>query len=207
MRGRLALLFVIAMSSAAHADDDDVPDAIPSVMDRRFAVSIAQGASTLQSSDVAPVLLGVEVAAWFRARPELELGGSLAGGVTPKSGWAGLFANLRYRLMPERPWTPYLLASLGEGTVIPRWGDSTGAHLAVRAGVGIERRFESWGFAAELQGIWIDGAATDEYLDADGMMEPDTVSGMSLLVGAVYYIGRTHPRNCEREWRTGGCIR
>src|SRR4051812_32904679 len=114
---RLTILALIASSRIAFAGDE-VPG-IPSVVDHRWALSIAYGASALNESDVSPILLGFELSTRARVRADIELGLTLAGGFARDSGWAAVFGDFRYHWFPEHAWNAYLLVGVGAAVVAP----------------------------------------------------------------------------------------
>ena len=75
---------VVAMASTARADDDVMPNFVPTVMDRRWAVSISMGSSMLMlpdpsmTSEAPTWLLGGELAGRFRVRADIEIGPTVA---------------------------------------------------------------------------------------------------------------------------------
>lgn len=75
-------LLLIAGSVAA---DDDLPNAVPTVMHRRWAASLAYGASTVRAraEDAQwDTLAYVDMALRYRVLPQLELGASMGGSFT-----------------------------------------------------------------------------------------------------------------------------
>jgi hypothetical protein len=204
MHTRLTVLALIASSRIAFAEDE-VPVGIPSVMDHRWALSMAYGASALNESDVSPILLGFELSARARLRADIELGLTLAGGFSRRSGWGAVFGDLRYHWFPEHAWNAYLLVGVGAAGVFPTTNTGNGLNPAARVGIGLERRFEMWSFAGELQGLAV--YAGTRAVSYDPMSETTTTLGASLLIDATYYFGSPRSRRCEREFRGVGCVR
>jgi hypothetical protein len=201
---RLTVLALIASSRIAFAGDE-APLGIPSVMDHRWALSTAYGTSALNERDVSPILFGFELSARARLRADIEIGLTLAGGLLRQNGWAAAFGDVRYHWFPERPWNAYLLVGVGAAGVFPTTNTGTGGKPGARVGIGLERRFEMWSFAGELQGLAV--YAATRAVSYDPMSETTTTLGASLLIDATYYFGSPRSRRCEREFRGAGCVR
>jgi hypothetical protein len=175
-------LLLVAGSAGA---DDELPNAVPTVMYKRWAAAVSYGASAAQArtQDADPnVLAFFEMALRFRVVPAFEIGASAGGSFSRSLGFATIQADGRYRLFAERPWNPFLFGSAGIAT----WGAKDSSHLVMRAGVGVERRFQQWAFSlgAELTRVSADATAPERELE-----ERYGVWAASLSMGALYYWG------------------
>jgi hypothetical protein len=173
-------LVLIAGSATA---DDDLPNAVPTVMHRRWAAALAYGASTVRArADDAQwdTLAYVDMALRYRVLPQLELGASMGGSFTWSSGFATLQADVRYRMRAEMPWNPFVFGSIG----IAKWGPDDGAHLATRGGIGLERRFQQWAFSV---GGELCRVAEDPAAPTNDMQERFGVWSATLTLAALYY--------------------
>lgn len=182
-----SLLLVLLLSApSAHADVD-----IRTVMDRRWSVSLAYGAASLGalSSDTDAHLLGaMDLAVRLRLRPEIQVGLSFGGSITRELVYFGLLGELRYRFKPEFPWSPFVLAGAGIGGI-----ESSGVEPVARLGLGIERRFQSWGFTAEGRGTIIGGDDSVMPTNVESTLQHYGAWDASLIVSATYYWGRGRP--------------
>ena len=178
----IALLLVAA---SARADDDEMPNAVPTVMYKRWAAAISYGASTLEArtdGSERHILAFFEMALRYRVIAELELGASFGGSLSWSFGVVTFQADARYRLYAERPWNPFVFGSVG----IAKWDARDSAHLMLRAGTGLERRFEQWAFSLgiELCRVSEDSSAPERYLERHY-----GAWNASLAMSAIYYWG------------------
>ena len=203
----LSILLLASIASSAHAEEDDLdpdelPNAVPSVMDRRWATSATYGPSTLvpRSPDFpVKVMFFGELSGRYRLVPTVELGLSLGGVVNRDDGYLAALGDVRYRMMAERPWNPFLLTSIG----LARYAASQPSRVIARAGIGIERRFVNWAFSAEAQVSRIAGVA-EENLMIVSVFEYFGAWGASGSMSAIYYWGEGRRRikpQVERERR------
>jgi hypothetical protein len=167
-----------------------MPNSVPTVMYQRWAASVSYGASTVQArTDAADrnTLALFELALRFRIRPELEIGGSLGGSFRRSFGFATIEADVRYRLLAERPWNPFVFGSAGIAT----WSPEDSSHLVLRAGTGLERRFERWALEVRAEMSRVSGDTTAPEYDIE---ERYGVWAASLSMAALYYWGNGAPR-------------
>ena len=174
---RLALALVVAMTSVAHAQaPGEVPAApspnapapgaptpgapAPSAMDRRWAVALSLSGEGMTPDGGSSTGLGVlELAGRYRVADKIELGLAIdaGGGGSGKLTTGGLYADLRYSLMPGQPWNVLFLGSLGAASVYGKNAadvDRKGRG-SVRIGAGIERRFGAWAIEGDLRVVSI----------------------------------------------------
>ncbi|HEV7556803.1 MAG TPA: hypothetical protein VGO00_15160 [Kofleriaceae bacterium] len=190
-------LFVVVATSTARADEP-LPNSVPSVMDRPWAFAIGFGCGVMQpqTDDTRLFAYGlIQAALRYRPLDVLEVGVSMTSGGTFDFGQAGLYADLRYRLIAEEAWNPFLLLGIGASLATSsNMSPLNDFRRSLRLGVGIERRFVSWGFAAELHMFAIGGnddVATMFTLDTPAQhLSDSTVLGGSLSAFAIYYWGR-----------------
>lgn len=184
----LASITLLLVASNAGADDE-MPNAVPTVMYKRWAAAIAYGASTVRSrTDHADwdTLAFFELALRFRVLPELELGASLGGSFRKEFGFATIEADVRYRMLAEALWNPFLFGSVGIAT----WSPEDGNHLVTRGGLGLERRFQQWAFSLDTE---LSRVAEDPTAPTSHMQERYGVWSVSLSMAALYYWGSGGP--------------
>lgn len=175
---------------ASRADADDLlPNAVPTVMYKRWSASNSYGLSGARArSDGAEtrLLAFVELALRYRIVTQLEVGVALGGSIARSLGFATIQADVRYRLMAEMPWNPFVYGSAGIAT----WGPKESSHLVLRAGTGLERRFTHWAFDARVE---LSRVSAD---DTAPMLEVERRNGVwaaSLGMSALYYWGSGGP--------------
>ena len=149
------------MAAGTARADEPLPNSVPSVMDRQwaFAIGFAGGVMQPQTDDTRLFAYGlIQAALRYRPLDVLEVGVSMTSGGTFDYGQAGLYADLRYRLMAEEAWNPFLLLGVGASLATSsNMSPLNDFRRSLRLGVGIERRFVSWGFAAEVHLFAIGG--------------------------------------------------
>lgn len=186
MRGCL-IVVVLLVALPARADVE-----LPSVMDHRWSVSVDLGVGALraQASDTETrLVMAYDLALRFRIDPEIEvglmLGGAAIGPTSEFTGYGAVLGEIRYRFFANRPWNSFV----GLGAGIAGFGD--GSHLAARASVGVERRFDQAAISVSgrMTGVFSDDpestAGGDNYeLERSGAWDASAVLGFH------YYWGR-----------------
>ena len=97
----LASMTLLLIASNAGADDE-MPNAVPTVMYRRWAAALSYGASTVRArTDDAEwnTLAFFDFALRYRVLPQLEVGASLGGSVSRSFGFITAQADVRYRML------------------------------------------------------------------------------------------------------------
>lgn len=194
----MVLLLLFATGAQA---DDELPNAVPTVMYKRWAAAVSYGASSVQArTDGAArsTLAYFELALRFRLIPELELGTSIGGSFSRSLGVATIEGDARYRLFAERPWNPFVFGSLGIAT----WSPNDSSHLVMRVGTGLERRFQQWAFSVgfELSRVSEDASAPETRME-----ERYGVWAGSLTMAALYYWGSGNSHTPPRPRRFQSC--
>ena len=194
---RAALLVVILAGTAhAQAPGQVQPLEQPSVMDRRWAVSLSLGTLGLEPDreDAKTVSFGMlELAGHFRIRPFIDVGLSIYGGGAGEGDLsaAGLYIDARYRFLAERPWNVWALLSIGVTSVAAedQSDEAKQGRGSLRLGAGVERRFGAWGIHAELRLIAV-GENTDfepTEITPNNEMAKSKLNGGSLTIGGSFY--------------------
>jgi len=187
VRRTLVFVTVLALATTAVADDE-LPNAVPTVMYKRWGFAMGYGPALLRArtdSASSYVLAGVDWSLRLRLRSDVEVAASLIAAVARYRGYASLSADLRYRLFAERPWNAYVLAGIGPAN----WFDEEGTVLHLRAGAGLERRFQSWAFSAELFAARVGNVESVQPRNVQTTFASHGVWNGSLLVAAIYYWG------------------
>ena len=197
----LVLLVVLSRVAFAQAPGQmpaapaPAPDAVP-VMADRWAVGLAIGSLGLtpQTSGAATTSFGMlELGGRWRVLPAIEIGLSLfGGGSDPNLSASGLFADFRYRFRADRPWNVFALAGIGVVSAGDKDGtsDEKAGRGALRAGVGVERRFAHLALEAELRLVAVakhDGLPMSDIESTSYNLERYGLRGGSLTFGANYY--------------------
>jgi hypothetical protein len=187
-RSLLVTFAVLAVVARWAQADDELPNAVPTVMYKPWSVAFALGPAVLRartSPTENHVVMYGDMAVRYRVAPPLEIGVALGGGLSHGAGYGGFFADIRYRALAEGVWNPFALASLIAANITG--GDSF--RLGLRGGLGIERRFQSWAFIVDTQLAWIVG-------DTEVVVHGDNTElghygawSVSTSIGAVYYFG------------------
>jgi len=162
-----------------------MPNAVPTVMYKRWAAAISYGATGVQARTDgadAKILAFFEMALRFRVVTELEVGASIGGSFSRSFGFAEIQADVRYRIVPERPWNPFLYGSGGIAT----WSPEDTSHLVLRVGAGLERRFKQWAFDARVE---LTRVSADDTAPERPTEERYGVWAASLSMAALYYWG------------------
>jgi hypothetical protein len=190
---RTALVAIgFGLLAAGSAAAEEMPNAVPTVMYKRWGAEVTYGYDALRArTDGADVhhLIFFEMAVRFRIITELEVGASIGGALLPSLGYASLRGDVRYRLLAERPWNIALLAGVGFAS----FGYDSPKRLLVRGGVGVERRFQSWAFAAELHLARISDEPDLAYVYSDAELRRFGTLDGALSIGALYYWGSGGP--------------
>ena len=187
----MVLVALFALASDAQADEE-LPNAVPTVLYKRWAAAVAYGPSFVSArTDAAQyhTLVFFELAVRYRLIRELEIGGSIGGSLTRALGYVAFYADARYRWRAEMPWNAYLFASIGSGGFAPQ----DGKRLLVRAGAGVERRLKSWAFAADVQLVRISGNADVVVRGDESAMSHHGALGVAVTAAALYYWGSGGP--------------
>jgi hypothetical protein len=194
MKTMRALLVMVAFPAVAHAQaPGEVAPARPSVMENRWAVSVALAGESLtaKTDDAKPVGFGgLELAGRYRIRPTIEVSLAFSAAGNQGIGTVGFYLEGRYRFLPERPWSPFAGLSLGVASV----GDKTGNETerkgrgALRLSGGIERRIGNFGIDATLRLVGIaENKDVMTVVTAGQRLSRYGVSGGELAIGASYY--------------------
>ena len=175
------------------------PPPRPSVMTRRFSVSLALGVENLRAAGgnrLGAQLGFFDLSGRFRIKRFLDLGLTLHGGGSEYMGielsTVGLYIDARWRFLPENKWNLYVVGSLGvrsatagDASEIERRGRGS-----LRLGGGVELRFTWLGLFAELM---LQGVGENPDVPA---VTPPTIgyelaryrlSGVALALGATLY--------------------
>lgn len=201
---RLTVIALAFLAQIAQAQPGMTPAQLqpqspsPSVMDRRWSVSLAIGSQGFEQKDegVSKIDMGVlDVGARFRIRPAIEVGlGLVLGGTDDpaEASTGGLFADFRYRFLAERRWNIY--AGVGLGVVSLASKDATEdakkGRGAFRLGVGLERRFRAFAIHADLRFIRVaqnKDLPRPEFPDPTWQFSRYGLAGASLSVGGALY--------------------
>ncbi|MBV8760593.1 MAG: hypothetical protein JO257_25095 [Deltaproteobacteria bacterium] len=189
-----SLLLVAALASVAHAQaPGQTVQTAPGVIDRRWSVDLALGPTILKAkTDGAKgvLFLGLELAARFRIRREVEVALAFDAAGNQGIGLVGFFAEGRYRFNAERAWNPFVLVSLGVESVADKTGSSTEkqGRGALRIGGGVERRFGAWATSATLRlvGIGENKSVMTDTTAGEKLSRYGT-SGGELVIGGTFY--------------------
>jgi len=148
-------------------------------------------------------LVGLQLRFRLHRRWELELDlthmeGELPGpGDTRRSTGAVILGGM-FHINPDSRWLWSVLAGIGGGKDRV-WYEKSGERVTqaefvegiFRLGIGLERRFDRWGLAAQLYGV---GMARDEeeldgpaYIGRDGPVPEQSSGGLFQLVGNYYF--------------------
>ena len=194
MKTMRALLVLVALTAVAQAQaPGEVAPTGPSVMARRWAVSVALGAEsmTAKTDDAKPVGFGaLELAGRFRIRPAIEVSLAFSAAGNQGIGTAGFYVEGRYRFLAERPWSPFAGLSLGVASVADKTGNDTEkkGRGALRLSGGIERRIGNFGIEAALRLVGIaENKDVMTVMTAGQRLSRYGVSGGELAIGASYY--------------------
>ena len=198
---RAVIVVLLTGTAYAQAPGEVTPmppsQAAPSsVMDRRWAISAEVGTLGLKPDrdNADNVSFGMfELSGRFRIRSWVEVGLSIYGGgaMEGELSTGGLFIDGRYRFLAENPWNVFALLSLGVVSVAQK--DGTDAEKkgrgAVRIGVGVERRFRTFGIQAELRLIGVGENKDFEPMTVtpNAEMAKSKLNGGSLTIGGTYY--------------------
>jgi len=148
-------------------------------------------------------LVGLQLRYRLHRRWELELAFSYMEGQLPDLGdtrrsTASLILGGMFHINPDSRWLWSVLFGIG-GARDAIWYEKQGDRIVqsefaeglVRLGVGLERRFESWGLAAQLYGVGLerdddklDGPA---YVDRDGPVPQHSSACLFQLVASYYF--------------------
>jgi hypothetical protein len=190
---RWVVIALLLFATSARADDV-MPNAVPTVMYKRWAAAVSYGVSGVQArADGADrsLLAFFEMALRFRVVTQLEVGASIGGSLGRSLGLVTIEADVRYRLAAERPWNPFLYGSGGIAT----WGAKDTSHLVLRGGVGLERRFRQWAFDGRVE---LTRVSADETAPLGRFEERNGAWAASFGVSALYYWGSGGP-NLKRH--------
>jgi hypothetical protein len=184
MAARRAVMALLLIAGHAGADDE-LPNAIPTVMEKRWAAAMSYGVSGARARTEGAELQSLvffELAFRVRVVPELELGVSGGGSAVRSFGFAAIQIDVRHRIAPEHAWNPFVYGGGGIAT----WSVEGSSRLVLRAGAGLERRFEQWAFDArvELTRVSPDPTAAERDLE-----ERHGVWAASVAMSALYYWG------------------
>jgi hypothetical protein len=189
-----AVLIVLAMTgvASAQAPGQVVPSA-ESVMARRWSVAMSLGGESLKAGTDGAKAVGfgmLELSGRFRLRPAIEFALDLAAGGNQGISTAGLYLEVRYRFMAERPWNPYALFDLGVASAADKTGTDTEkkGRGSFRIGGGIERRIGNFGVEATLRLV---GVAENRSVIAIQTRGQELArygdSGAELVLGGSYF--------------------
>lgn len=190
--GRAWLVAVLlAVGSDARADEE-LPNAVPTVMYKRWAAAMAYGPAferaRADEAEYHPLMFG-QFALRYRIVRILEVGGSFGVAGTREYGHGNFAADVRLRLRAEMAWNWFVLGSVGTAAFDPR----DGWRLFVRGGLGVERRFERWAFSADAQLSRIAGNESVFAHDVGSEMSQSGTVGLTGSLAAVYYWGSGAP--------------
>jgi len=172
------------------------PAPAPTVMDRRFAISLELGplGLTPEREGAEAVTFGyVELSGRWRIVRSFEIGMSIGGGgaLADTVSTAALFLDARYRFMPEQPWNVFALVSLGAISAGSKDGgdEERQGRGALRLGVGVERRFGRWALDAQLRLVGV--GHNTRYMPAEltpaSELATSKLSGGALAIGGTFY--------------------
>jgi hypothetical protein len=199
MRG---LLVLVLLAGTAHAQAPGqvqpvAPTDAPSIMDRRWSVSLSLGTLGLEpdvNGGGESVTFGMlELAGRFRIRLFVDVGLSIHGGGAGEGDLsiAGLYLDGRYRFLAERPWNLWALLSLGVASVAAeaQSDEAKQGRGSLRLGAGVERRFRAWALHAELRLIAIGENKDFEPTEISpaNVMAKSPLNGGSLTIGGSFY--------------------
>ena len=165
----------------------------PGVMARRWSVALGLGPESLKAQTAGAQSVGfgvLEIAGRFRLRPAIELALDLNAGGNQGISTVGLYLEVRYRFMAERPWNPYALFDLGIASAADKTGTDTEkkGRGSFRIGGGIERRIGSFGVEATLRLIGIAENRSVTAIQTRGQeLARYGDSGAELVIGGSYY--------------------
>jgi hypothetical protein len=196
---RAMIVVLLAGTAYAQAPGEVAPVSqppAPSVMDRRWAVSLSGGSLGLKPDhdNADNVTFGMlELSGRFRIRSWVEVGLSFVGGGATKGDLStgGLFIDGRYRFLAENPWNVFALVSLGIVSVArsDATDDEKKGRGALRLGVGVERRFRVWAIQAELRLVGVGENKDFEPMTITPAMDmaKSKLNGGSLTIGGTFY--------------------
>lgn len=163
---RRAVIVIALLAGAAHAQPGLAPaqlqpaaPAAPSVRDRPWSITAGLGGMRLEAKNdekTKTALTVIDLAAHYRITPAIQVGLSLNAGGAAKGNVSagGVYIDVRYRFLAERPWNVYALLGLGAMSAAHRESpteEERRGRGSLRLGVGGERRFERVGIWAELR--------------------------------------------------------
>jgi hypothetical protein len=172
------------------------PEVDPMATRWGIGVAIVPASLAAQTSDAQHVgVAAIELAGRFRVRRWLELGVSVSAGGSSADGsiaTGSLYAEARYRFLTDLAWNGFADIGLGVASVAQSTAstDDRAGRPSMRLGAGVERRFGSLGFEAELRGVGIahNPKATGMATTPAAMeLASDDVAGLALALGAIYY--------------------
>ena len=213
MRLAVAAALVIGISQAASAQPADptapapaptaAPPAAPApvvitpavvppgVMANRWAIDVGLGVQSLKTNDNDIGFVTYEIGARFRIIRSLEIALTIAAGANHADSFGGLWADVRYNFMAERPWNVFAYFGLGVGSASAKDADSDDSHGrgALRLGAGIERRFDVFSISAELRvlGFGANNQSTPVDTSPESELAAESASGIGLVIGSTYY--------------------
>lgn len=168
----------------------------PTVMSRRWAVSAGIGweSLTAKTDGGDKITFGtLELAGRFRIRREVEVALALVGGgAADNVSTAGLYLDLRYRFMAEKPWNVYGVLGLGVASVAGKGADDDEkkGRGSLRLGFGVERRFTSLALFGEARAAWVaENKAIENLSDQPAWYQfaKFPLGGGHVLFGATFY--------------------
>jgi hypothetical protein len=199
---------VIAISGVASAQPADpatpappppapaiVPAPAPTgpqgVMANRWAIDVGLGVQSLKTDDNNIGFVTYEIGARLRVIRSLEIALTIAAGANHADSYGGLWADVRYDFMAERPWNIFAYFGLGVGSASAKDADSndSSGRGALRFGAGIERRFDIFSISAELRvlGFGANNQSTPVDASPESQLAFESTSGIGLVIGSTYY--------------------
>jgi hypothetical protein len=193
-----AVLVVGMLTGTAYAQAPGqvIPAEQPSVMDRRWSLSLSFGTLGLapDRDEAETVSFGMaELAGRFRIRSFVDIGLSLYGAGAGEGDLSsgGIYVDARYRFLAERPWNIWALLSLGVASVASddQADKAKQGRGSFRIGAGVERRFTAWALHAELRLVGI--SENDDFepteVTPNNEMAKAKLNGGSLTIGGSFY--------------------
>jgi hypothetical protein len=172
------------------------PEVDPMATRWGVGVAVVPASLTAQTSDAQHVgVAAIELDGRFRIRRWLEVGVAVSAGGSSADGsiaTGGLYAEARYRFLTDLNWNGFAGVGLGVASVAQSTAstDDRAGRPSVRLGAGVERRFGSLGFEAELRAVGIahNPKASDTMMTTTAAeLAADGVAGLALALGAIYY--------------------